>query len=159
MNSSDFKKSYTIFDIKDAMSVSGPIGRIQMPERSPRHSRTSRIFSALCLISLVLAFSLPAQAQAWLNSSWLNRTAVSISNPNGTTLTNFQVKVSLDGTFDFAHAQGRGEDLRVTAGDGVTQLPFWIADWRPANSTATVWVQIPSLPSTGTGLWLYYGNA
>src|SRR6185295_19655153 len=132
MNSSDFKKSYTIFDTKDAMSLSGPIGWIQMPETSPGHSR---IFAVLCLISLVFGTSLPVQAQSWLNSSWLNRTAVSISNPNGTTLTNFQVKVTLDGTFDFAHAQSRGEDLRVTAADGVTQLPFWIADWRPANTT------------------------
>src|SRR6185436_5372109 len=159
MISTDFKKSYSIFDIKDAMSISGPIGWNQLPERSPRPSWNSRIFAAVCLISLVFGFSLPAQAQSWLNSAWLNRTAVSISNPNGTTLTNFQVKVTLDGTFDFAHAQSRGEDLRVTAADGVTQLPFWIADWRPANTTATVWVQIPSLPSTGAGIWLYFGNS
>jgi len=93
-----------------------------------------------------------------MNSAWQYRSGISIKNPNGSVLSNFQVKVTLDASFDFAHAQSDGADLRVTASDGITPLNFWIADWRPGN-TATIWVQVPSISETGASAWLYYGNS
>ncbi len=111
-----------------------------------------------CLVALLFGLSRPAQAQTWMNSAWPYRSAVSITNPNGTILTNFQVKVTLDASFDFTHAQSDGADLRVTSSDGVTALPFWIADWRPGSTSATIWVQIQTIPSAGTVIWLYSGN-
>ncbi len=48
--------------------------------------------------------------------------------------------------------------VRVTALDGTTQLPFWIESSGSTGGLATVWVQVPSIPLSGTAIFLYYGN-
>ncbi len=118
------------------------------------------MFAFAASFAFVFLFGIcgPAHAQTWMNSAWRYRSEVSISNPNGNPLANFQVKVTLDASFDFAHAQSNGADLRVTSSDGVTLIPFWIADWRAGN-TAAIWVQIPTIPEAGATIWLYYGNS
>jgi PKD repeat protein len=46
-------------------------------------------------------------------------------------------------------------DIRVTGFDN-TLYPIWIQQVN--TSAAVVWVKIPSIPSTGTQVYLYYGN-
>ena len=94
-----------------------------------------------------------------LSTNWVYRRLVNIANTAGTALSTFQVLVALDSSFNFAHAQSNGSDLRITASDGFTILPFWIQNWNASASTASIWVQIPSIPTTGTSIYLYYGNA
>ncbi len=100
--------------------------------------------------------ALPLQAQ-WLDG-WEYRRPVAVSNPCGETLTGHQVRVALDSSFDFTRALPDGADLRVTAADGMTPLPFWIEQWDAAGQRAAVWAAIPDLPPAGATVFLYYGN-
>jgi len=93
----------------------------------------------------------------WYNPSWSRRRAVSVPNPTGSTLTNFQVHVVLSSSFTFANAQSNGGDIRFTASDGATLLPHWIENWTPGTS-ASIWVQVSSVPTSGTTIFMYYGN-
>jgi subtilase family serine protease len=95
----------------------------------------------------------------WLNPAWTYRSSVTVANPGGTTLTAYQVHVALGASFDFTKALPNGEDIRFTANDGTTALPFWIESWNPAGSSASLWVKVPSIPATGTSLYMYYGNS
>jgi hypothetical protein len=94
----------------------------------------------------------------WLDPAWQYRKPVSVTNPGGIVLSDFQVRVALDNSFDFANAKTDGGDLRFTGDDGLTVIPFWIESWDPTNKKAILWVKIPSIPSVGVSLFLYYGN-
>jgi hypothetical protein len=100
-----------------------------------------------------------AQTVSWLSSSWQYRSTVSIANAGGTALTGYQLNVVLGSGFDFTKAQSNGGDIRFTASDGVTQLPYWIESWNAAGSSASLWVRVPSIPAAGTTVYLYYGNS
>ncbi len=43
-------------------------------------------------------------------------------------------------------------DVRFTDSDGSTPLPFWM------ESDGKFWVKVPSIPTTGTTIYAYYGN-
>ena len=90
-------------------------------------------------------------------ANWAHRRPVTVNNP-ATAQTDYQVRVALDTTnFDFGQAKSDGTDIRFTAADGATLLPYWIETW--TSSAATLWVKAPSLPAGGnTTLYLYYGN-
>ena len=114
------------------------------------------------LFTLAFLFLAPmghAQTASWLSSSWQYRSTVSIANAGGTTLTGYQLNVVLGSGFDFTKAQSNGGDIRFTASDGVTQLPYWIESWNAAGSSASLWVRVPSIPAAGTTVYLYYGNS
>jgi LPXTG-motif cell wall-anchored protein len=105
----------------------------------------------------LLVFLIFGTAQsAWFDSNWHYRNAVTVSN-SGSALTDYQVKITLDSSFDFTKAKSDGSDLRITASDETTLIPFWIENWNPPSS-ATIWVKVPSIPSGGTNMYLYYGN-
>jgi hypothetical protein len=97
---------------------------------------------------------------AWFNADWHYRRPATIAG-TATTLTNYQVLITLDSSnFVFSAAQSNGSDLRVTASDGTTLLPFWIESWNQAGQSAYVWVKVPSIPaSTNVVVYLYYGNS
>ena len=59
---------------------------------------------------------------------------------------------------NFAHANSNGSDIRVVASDGVTQLPYWIENWNSTSQVASVWVNVPSIPSGTSTIYLLYGN-
>ena len=110
------------------------------------------------LFAMVLTL-LPAQAQgAWYNPAWSGRTAVTVNNSGVTPLTNFQVKISLDSTFDYTKAKSDGSDVLVTNSTGTSLLPFWIETWN-SSGNSFIWVKVDSLPVGSTTLYLYYGNA
>ena len=100
-----------------------------------------------------------AQTVSWLNSSWQYRSAVTIANAGGTALTGYQLNVVLGSGFDFTKAQSNGGDIRFTASDGVTLLPYWIESWNAGSSSASLWVKVPSIPAAGATVYLYYGNS
>ena len=94
----------------------------------------------------------------WLDENWLYRRPIVVSNPAGTTLTDYQVMITLDNTFDFTKANPDGSDIRVTDADGVTLIPYWIESWNPDTQEARVWVKIPTIPIGGSTAFLYFGN-
>ena len=117
--------------------------------------------SAAILVALLgmLPISAKAQSAGWLNASWLYRNPVTITNTAGSALTNFQVNFTLGSTFSFSNANTNGSDIRITASDGVTQIPFWIETWNATSKTASIWAQVPSVPTAGTTIYMYYGNS
>ena len=125
--------------------------------RSPRTRKTSVVCRLLFFAVLTVPISAAAQT-GWFNPSWNFRTPVTVSNPGASPLTNFQVHVLLGNTFPFGHAKSDGSDLRVTGSDGTTLIPFYIESWN-SGSSASLWVQVPSVPSSGTTIYLYYGNS
>ncbi len=94
----------------------------------------------------------------WFDLNWLYRRPVAVSNPAGTLLTNYQVLVSLNNSFDFTKAKSDGSDIRVTDVDGITQIPFWIESWDAVAQQAKIWIKMPSIPVGGTTAFMYYGN-
>lgn len=96
--------------------------------------------------------------RAWLSTpGWTFRKPVEISNNEGVALTDFQVKVVFDSSFDFDNVDAGGNDIRFSASDG-TELAYWIESWNDATPLATVWVKVPSIPVDGTTIYVYYGN-
>jgi len=49
-------------------------------------------------------------------------------------------------------------DVRFTLDDGYTTLPFWVEHPEITGNGFNVWVRIPSVATTGTGVYLYYGR-
>lgn len=94
---------------------------------------------------------------AWLDPAWAQRQVITITN-SGSALANYQVKVTLGSGFDFSTAQTNGDDLRFTSGDGTSLLDYWVEAYNASARTATLWAEVPSLPTGATTLYLYYGN-
>jgi VCBS repeat-containing protein len=95
---------------------------------------------------------------AWLDSAWSQRATVTVFNPGGSEVTDFQVYLSLDSTFDFDTANSDGSDVRFTTGDGTTLIPYWIESWNADSRMASIWMKVPAIPPSGTTIYLYYGN-
>jgi hypothetical protein len=112
---------------------------------------------ACALFIVIFLAAAPAQGQ-WL-SDWPYRRPVTLSNPTSGELTDYQVKVLLDGSFDFSKTSPGGSDLRFTESDGTTLLNFWIEEWNPAGDVASIWVEMSSLPAGGDSIYMYYGDS
>ena len=105
-----------------------------------------------------MRLSIPSQLLAtWIYTEWIYRNPITITNNSVNTLTDYQVLITLDGSFDFSRARSDGADVRFTSNDDV-DLPFWIESWDPAGNLARIWVRIPSIPNGNTIIYLYYGN-
>ena len=116
-------------------------------------------YHILIIISLIFSTFTTLYAQPWIGNEWSYRRLVTITNPGATLLTDYQVRINLSNNFDFADANSDGSDIRITAADGITELPFWIETWNVAGTQATIWLKVPTLPTGGTSVYLYYGNA
>ncbi len=124
--------------------------------------QTTNLYRSIVLriLSVTFAGLLTSQflsAQNWYNADWAYRCPVSVQGL-AVAQTDFQVKIVLTSTFDFMNTVADGSDIRVTTADGTTELPFWIEEWNKAGNTGTVWVKVPSLPTGGMTVYLYYGN-
>ena len=54
-----------------------------------------------------------------------------------------------------SHVKADFSDLRFTTDDN-TLLPYWVQE--TGSTYAVVWVKVPTIPTTGTKMYLYYGN-
>jgi hypothetical protein len=92
----------------------------------------------------------------WYNVSWSKRKRVSLTNNDGVAYTNAVVKVPV--VYD-SDMQTNFADLRFTASDGVTAIPYWRETFT-TSANATVWVNVPTLSGTDqTTVFMYYGNS
>jgi hypothetical protein len=92
----------------------------------------------------------------WLNTSWQYRKPITLTENSGSTLSNFQVKLSIN----YAPSKMKPDfsDLRFTTSDQITPIPYWIESYTP-SIRATVWVKVPKIPaSAATTIYMYYGN-
>lgn len=101
----------------------------------------------------------------WLQG-WSYRKPITVTEETGLNLTNFQVKIILQGNnpqqgnyIDFNKVAEGGADLRVTADDGLTLVDFWIESWSDVNRNATLWIECPLLKAgQTTTYYIYYGS-
>jgi Domain of unknown function (DUF2341) len=108
----------------------------------------------------VLALGLyGGNAFAWWSCDWDYRFPVTIDQPTGTTVSNYQVRVDLTAAsvpaqFDWSL---QGSDLRVVDQDDQTLLDFFIEHWDTGANTATIWVRLPTLSAAGRTVYFYFG--
>ncbi len=101
---------------------------------------------------------------AWFNDNWQYRQKVSITN-SGSALTDFQTSFTLDTAtlITAGKMQNDCDDIRITDIGGKL-LPHWIdggsSQSTGCNQTGTkIWTKIPSIPTNGSTLLIYYGNS
>jgi hypothetical protein len=123
------------------------------------YKRMISIFVLAAFLAGGFIFCLPIMANgtSWLNP-WTYRQAVTVSSPCGEAVSDYQVLITLDASFDFSKALSDGSDIRITGSDGVTLLPFWIEEWDAIGQQAGIWVKMPAIPVLGATVYLYYGN-
>ncbi len=101
-------------------------------------------------------------SQPWWNSSFRYRIPITVQERSGSTLTNYQITVTLN-TLELI-SQGKLQpdcsDLRaawLNSSNATEPLSYWVEN---CNSTATkIWVKIPELRAgENTTFFIYYGN-
>ncbi|MFA6610609.1 MAG: DUF2341 domain-containing protein, partial [Candidatus Omnitrophota bacterium] len=86
--------------------------------------------------------------------------AITITNSNGVTLTDYQVYISFTSSnFSFANSTSDGHDIRFYDSDGLTLLGYYIASWDQSGQTGGIWVNVPSLPAGNKTIYVQYGDA
>jgi hypothetical protein len=94
-------------------------------------------------------------AASWYDASWSKRKKIRIANSAGSVLTDYQIQVEVP--YD-ADMQSDFDDLRFTDSSGTTTVNYWIESYT-SSDTATVWLEVPSLPASGSAdIYMYYGN-
>ncbi|MCX5695959.1 MAG: DUF2341 domain-containing protein [Candidatus Omnitrophica bacterium] len=101
-------------------------------------------------------------------SGFLYRKEVVLKNYSGQDLYNYQLKLKIaeaqtvkDADINLeGHTLADFKDIRFSAADGQTPLPYYLESLEGATGsrTATVWVKVPQIPTTGVIFYLYYGN-
>jgi hypothetical protein len=103
----------------------------------------------------------PVEAN-WFNDLWRYRQKLTVGTVT-TELTDYQIQiVGLDTQtlFNAGKLQANCQDLRFTDLQG-NILDYWIEDDGVGCSTDTttdIWVRVPKIYTTGTTLYMYYGN-
>jgi Concanavalin A-like lectin/glucanases superfamily/Domain of unknown function (DUF2341)/Fibrillar collagen C-terminal domain/Fibrinogen beta and gamma chains, C-terminal globular domain len=114
----------------------------------------------IIVIGLIYIFNKPNVVEAtWWNDTWSYRQSITITNSSGGDLTDFQTQVlnNVDlSSLSTAKLQADLGDLRFTDINHRI-LPYWIED--NTISSVDVWIKIPSIPTTGTTIYMYYGNS
>jgi autotransporter-associated beta strand protein len=85
--------------------------------------------------------------QAWRHSAslYILTDAAGANLPAAASVTNFPLLVRLNAAnFTFSQAAPDGRDIRFSTAAGAS-LPYQIEQWDSANSTAAVWVKIPTI--------------
>ena len=126
----------------------------------PRKTVSIFLIALFVLLPLFNLFFAKKADAAWWNETWLYRSSIAISNSSGSVQTDFQVKV-LD-AYDVSALVSAGKiqasfgDLRFVDSAGKI-LPYWI-ETGSTSSSLTVWAKLPSIPTSGATVYLYYGN-
>ena len=121
------------------------------------------LFLLIPIVFLIRINQKPSSVSAtWWNNSWNYRQAISISNPSGSDLTDFQVSVNIGTSALIASSkmQPDCDDIRITDINS-NVLPHWIEENNPGCNQLTntkIWLKASSLPTSGTTIYIYYGN-
>lgn len=98
---------------------------------------------------------------AWFDETFQYRQRIPITNA-GSAQTDFQVGITVNTSslISAGKMQSDCDDIRFVGEDG-TVLPYWIEENNPGcnNSATMIWVKVPSIPTSGINIYLYYGNS
>lgn len=114
------------------------------------------IFIGLGLVTLM------QPASAWFDCNWHHRSDVTVIEQSGSSLSDYQVLLSLDAASMHANYiwSSQGDDLRVLDSNDATELDYYIQSWNSVTKQAKVWVKLPSLAaSSNKTIYIYYGNS
>jgi len=114
----------------------------------------SALTKSFVFLIVVLFLSPVLSAGTWWDSNWEYRKAITVTNLSGTELTDYQVKVTL--SYDSGMQQDF-DDIRFTSSGGTTLISHWRESYT-ASSSVVFWVKVPSIPTGGTTIYMYYGN-
>ena len=99
--------------------------------------------------------------ETWTNSAsfFILTTPDGANLPAATSETNFPLLLRLNATtFNFSQAQTDGRDIRFTTLAG-TPLAYQIEQWDAGNSTAAIWVKIPTITGNARQeIKMYWGK-
>lgn len=102
-------------------------------------------------------------SSSWYNSSWSSRIPITVSASKvAGAVTDFPVYVNLANlpAAFFTGVKAGGADIRVTAGDGYTELPYELVSIDTALNTGELHFKASSLSTTtNTSFYIYYGNS
>ncbi len=103
-------------------------------------------------------------AATWLNTAWSKRLKIVVDDTkvNGAVL-NFPVYVNLNHLSSsnfFNVAKSDGTDIRITQGDGLTELPYELVSFDSTNNAGELYFRAPHMSnSANSDFYLYYGNS
>ncbi len=128
--------------------------------RVPR-PRTIGIFLLIITIQTVLFFWTRQRAEAaWYDDTYVFRQRVAITN-SGSAQTDYQISLTLNTStlISAGKMQSDCDDIRITDINGKL-LPHWIESNNPGcnNSATVIWTKVPSIPTAGATIYIYYGN-
>jgi len=99
------------------------------------------------------------------------RKSLYITNPSGEELFNYQIPISVGQSTNTSvpgtqvncggNIRADFKDIRFTAADGETLLPYYKEGQSPAGTVpnfAVFWAKIPQIPPEGLPIYIYYGN-
>lgn len=121
------------------------------------------------LVSAVIISSPVSATASWYNASWLYRNQFTVTGSSSGAVTLYQIPLTVyygsgsdSGLTTYCSSECKANfgDLRFTAADGTTLIPYYIQSY-VASTSAVVWVQLDSVPSgSGTNtFYMYYDNA
>jgi len=125
----------------------------------PASHRTSSqpALKILLILTIVFVFSLKLVSAAWANSSFDRCKNISITNAGSETLSNFPAYINLTHDNDMLPDF---KDIRFysqACNNGGSLLDYEIENYT-TSTRAHIWVRIPSLPSSGKTISVYYKN-
>ena len=93
------------------------------------------------------------------------RKEIRLKNPGSEALYNYQLKLKIGANASAdktdLNLDGRVladfRDIRFTAADGQTPLPYYLEAVQ--DGVATLWIKVPQIPKAGVLVYLYYGNS
>jgi len=100
----------------------------------------------------------------WFDTNWKYRQSIGITNSSGSTLTDYQIPIFINTDFLISSSKMKNDcsDIRIANSVGNT-IPYWIATSPSSNtcgqSNTKIWVKASSLSTSGTTLYIYYGNS
>ncbi len=99
----------------------------------------------------------------WWNSGWNFRMPVILNNTAGSeTLVDHQIYLQISSTSAnfWRNIKSDGSDIRFLDGTETVELDFWMQSFDHTASSASFWVQIPSVAAaSSTKIYVYYGNS
>jgi len=143
----NFTKLHPYFR-KDSMvrwihSLNSPLERgwgvIKQNQRSKR-KLTASVLTLLLILQTIIGVFAPinisvtppyvsqiekaqAAGESWYNASWTKRKAITVTENSGSTLTNYQVKITVSYDSDM---QADFDDIRFTDSDGSALIDYWL---------------------------------